>query len=230
MAKQKFRAIGERFSARDAPGGPEPAAERRISGSVRDAISIGLVIHLTIVAVCLTSAWVASPLQLRLLGLFAPYSVPLGLNLQQRQIYFTHGQPVDMPHWVRLLSADGSVEGEIENVGMWFGERSMRRQRTAALPVRLRAAENTEAAAALAASLAARLAPAAEAGATYRLQVLRRVPSANSAVLPPPLVEEVAYEAAVVVDAQGRMQVTALEETSQSALPVGRSAIDGGSR
>lgn len=230
MAKQKFRAIGGRFPA----GGPadrsDSASDSRVTPRVRDAVSIALVVHLTIVAVSLTSAWIPSPLQLRLLGLFAPYSIPLGLNLQQRQIYLTHGQAIDMPHWVRLLAADGSVEGEIRNPGMWFSERSARRERVATLPVRLQMADNTQAAAALTASFAAKMAPSAEPGETYRLQVLRRIPQPNSAVLPPPLVEEVAYEAAVVVDAQGRMQVTTLEETAQNAMPVENSANDGGSQ
>src|SRR5215211_3723548 len=72
------------------------------SGMTRSVVSLLLCIHLLCVAVVLASNFRRSPLQTRLVSIFAPYTKLLNFDPQFTPYYHTLGRPVDDDAWITV--------------------------------------------------------------------------------------------------------------------------------
>lgn len=101
----------------------------------RSVISIFLFIHIFILFMCLTTNFVSSTFQQRLLDVFRPYTQPLNFNLNGTRLYLTHASESDVDHRIEVLrqvtDRTHSAQWEPISRGMRGSERLHRYQRLA---------------------------------------------------------------------------------------------------
>ncbi len=116
-------------------GTREDRAETALGETTRAIISILLFVHLFVIVVCLSANLSPSPLQQRLLGVFAPYARLLNFDIGGIRLFLTHASDRDVDHRIEVVHAhgDASDSEKWESIarGVRGGERMQRYQRLA---------------------------------------------------------------------------------------------------
>jgi hypothetical protein len=112
----------------------KPAAPDDSGALLRSVVSLALCIHLFCVATVLASNFRRSPLQARLVSIFAPYTKLLHFDPEFTPYYYTLGRPLDDDTWLIVdlyPSADQPVTQQViastmrlpEGGSRWLGNR-----------------------------------------------------------------------------------------------------------
>src|SRR2546423_1220185 len=90
----------------------KPVAPDDSGALLRSVVSLALCIHLVCVAIVLASNFRRSPLQARLVSIFAPYTKLMHFDPEFTPYYYTFGRPLDDDTWLVIdlyASADQPV-------------------------------------------------------------------------------------------------------------------------
>ncbi|MBM3998727.1 MAG: hypothetical protein FJ297_04130 [Planctomycetes bacterium] len=212
----------------------EPARSAVPPPGIANVVSIGLFVHLFVVGLAVASSLRPSPLQSRLLSVLRPYAQALNFDLDFTPFHFTHGTGADVAHRIEYRDAADASESAwrvLTGVGAGWSESAQRLDRFARMAATFAEEEDDQVPAELVRGIAKHLARN-QGKAPIRIRVRRHLVQTMDAASG---LEGVArrdpndetyfqtiYEANVLIDERGGVDVAKVTGRGESAQPVER--------